>query len=47
MNTTERKMLDILRELKNEHNVLAIKAEFEGFISEKGHDAAICPLRDT
>ena len=29
MNTTERKMLDILRELKNEHNVLAIKAEFE------------------
>ena len=29
MNLTEKKMLDILRELKNEHNVLAIKAEFE------------------
>ncbi|MDQ5984113.1 MAG: hypothetical protein RUMPE_01149 [Eubacteriales bacterium SKADARSKE-1] len=29
MNKIERKMLDILKELKNEHNVLAIKAEFE------------------
>lgn len=29
MNRTERKMLEILKELKNEHNVLAIKAEFE------------------
>lgn len=29
MNRTERKMLDVLKELKNEHNVLAIKAEFE------------------
>lgn len=29
MNKIERKMLDILRELKNEYNVLAIKAEFE------------------
>lgn len=29
MNRTERKMLEILKELKNEHNVLAVKAEFE------------------
>lgn len=29
MNSVEKKMLEILRELKNEHNVLAIKAEFE------------------
>ena len=29
MNRTERKMLEILKSLKNEHNVLAIKAEFE------------------
>lgn len=29
MNRTERKMLEILKELKNDHNVLAIKAEFE------------------
>lgn len=29
MNIIERRMLEILRELKNEHNVLAIKAEFE------------------
>lgn len=29
MNRTERKMLEILKELKNKHNVLAIKAEFE------------------
>lgn len=29
MNNIERKMLEILKELKNEHNVLAIKAEFE------------------
>ena len=29
MNSTERRMLEILKELKNEHNVLAIKAEFE------------------
>ena len=29
MNKTERKMLDILKCLKNEHNIIAIKAEFE------------------
>lgn len=29
MNSIERKMLDILRSLKEEHNVVAIKAEFE------------------
>lgn len=29
MNKTERRMLDVLKELKNEHGVLAIKAEFE------------------
>lgn len=29
MNSVERRMLDILKELKNEYNVLAIKAEFE------------------
>lgn len=29
MNQTERKMLDILKELRDEHNVLAVKAEFE------------------
>lgn len=29
MNNVERRMLDILKELKSEHNVLAIKAEFE------------------
>ncbi|MCI0502365.1 MAG: aldolase/citrate lyase family protein [Fusobacteria bacterium] len=29
MNNTEKKMLDILKELKNEYDVLAIKAEFE------------------
>jgi len=29
MNNTEKKMLDILRYLKAEHNVIAIKAEFE------------------
>lgn len=29
MNKTEKRMLDILRELRDEHNVLAIKAEFE------------------
>ena len=29
MNTTERKMLDILKCLKNEHDIIAIKAEFE------------------
>lgn len=29
MNATERKMLDILKELRDEHGVLAIKAEFE------------------
>ena len=29
MNTTERKMLDILKELKYEHDIIAIKAEFE------------------
>jgi len=29
MNETELKMLDILKELRDEHNVLAIKAEFE------------------
>ncbi len=29
MNIIERKMLEILKELKNEHNVLAIKADFE------------------
>lgn len=29
MNTTERKMLDILKCLKDEHGIIAIKAEFE------------------
>ncbi|MBQ8951836.1 MAG: hypothetical protein IJ065_11915 [Eubacterium sp.] len=29
MNSTEKKMLEILRYLKNEHDVIAIKAEFE------------------
>lgn len=29
MNTTEKKMLEILCELRDEHNVLAVKAEFE------------------
>ena len=29
MNRIEKKMLEILKELKNEHNVLAVKAEFE------------------
>lgn len=29
MNNVERRMLEILKELKSEHNVLAIKAEFE------------------
>lgn len=29
MNSTERKMLDILKSLKEDHNVIAIKAEFE------------------
>lgn len=29
MNTTERKMLDILKSLRDEHGVIAIKAEFE------------------
>lgn len=29
MNRVERRMLDVLKELKEEHNVLAIKAEFE------------------
>ena len=29
MNARERRMLDILKELRDEHNVLAIKAEFE------------------
>lgn len=29
MNTTERRMLDILNCLKNEHDIVAIKAEFE------------------
>lgn len=29
MNSIERRMLDVLRELKNQYNVLAIKAEFE------------------
>lgn len=29
MNNTEKKMLEILRYLKNEHDVIAIKAEFE------------------
>ena len=29
MNRTEQKMLDILKCLKNEHNIIAIKAEFE------------------
>ena len=29
MNEIEYKMLDILKELKNEHNIIAIKAEFE------------------
>lgn len=29
MNNTERRMLDILKSLKEEHNVVAIKAEFE------------------
>lgn len=29
MNQIERRMLDVLRELKNEHGILAIKAEFE------------------
>lgn len=29
MNTTERKMLDILKCLKNEYDIIAIKAEFE------------------
>lgn len=29
MNKTERKMLDILKELRDEHGVLAVKAEFE------------------
>lgn len=29
MNKVEKRMLDILKELKNEHNVIAIKAEFE------------------
>lgn len=29
MNNTEKQMLEILRYLKNEHNVIAIKAEFE------------------
>lgn len=29
MNSTEKKMLEILKELRDEHNVLAVKAEFE------------------
>ena len=29
MNTTEQKMLDILKELRDEHGVIAVKAEFE------------------
>ena len=29
MNKTEKRMLDILKELKNEYGVLAVKAEFE------------------
>lgn len=29
MNSTEKRMLEILRELKNNHGVLAVKAEFE------------------
>ena len=29
MNKNERKMLDILKSLKEEHDVVAIKAEFE------------------
>lgn len=29
MNRTEKKMLEILKELRDEHNVLAVKAEFE------------------
>ena len=29
MNATEKRMLDLLKSLKNDHNVLAVKAEFE------------------
>ncbi len=29
MNKTEKKMLEILKELRDEHNILAVKAEFE------------------
>ena len=29
MNSNERKMLDVLKELRDEHNVIAVKAEFE------------------
>ena len=35
MNLTEQKMLDTLKYLKEEHNVIAIKAEFEAEGSQR------------